>query len=99
MNAARVIVSAHGAFFANMMFAHPDAHVIEIGSVQTQFHRWGDFLGNAHVARCRYSVVFADLAQQDPSVIPPITEGLIGVQVGRTAIDLICDLAEGGQPD
>ena len=99
MNAAEVVVSAHGAFFANMMFANPDAHVIEIGSIQTQFHRWGDFLGNAHVAGCRYSVVFADLAQEDPSVIPSITDGLIGVRVGKAAIDLICDLAEEGQPD
>ena len=99
MNAAEVVVSAHGAFFANMMFADPGAHVIEIGSIQTQFHRWGDFLGNAHVANCRYSVVFADLAQADPSVVPPITDGLIGVRVGKTAIDLICDLAQEGQLD
>jgi hypothetical protein len=99
MNAAEVVVSAHGAFFANMMFANPDAHMIEIGSVQTQLHRWGDFLGNAHVAGCRYSVVFADLAQEDPAVIPPITDGLIGVQVGKAALDLICDLAQDGQPD
>jgi len=99
VHAAEVIGAAHGAFFGNMIFANPNAHVIEVGSVQTQFHRWGDFLGNAHASGCRYSVVFADTAQNDPSEISSIKQGLIGVRVGDKAIDLICRLAEQGQFD
>ena len=94
---AEVIGSAHGAFFANMMFANPDAHVIEVGSVLTQFHRWGDFLGNAHASGCRYSIVFADTATDDPSDIPSINDGLVGVRLGDRAIDTICRLAAEGQ--
>lgn len=97
MNQADVVVAQHGAFFANMMFAKSSAHIIEIGSLQTQFHRWGDFLGNAHVAECSYSVVFADMAQDDPTVVRSIKDGLIGVSVGQDAVDLIVDLAENGQ--
>ncbi|SIP95352.1 Protein of unknown function [Paracoccus thiocyanatus] len=99
VHAAEVIGAAHGAFFGNMIFANPNAHVIEVGSVQTQFHRWGDFLGNAHASGCRYSVVFADTAQDDPSEISSIKQGLIGVRIGDKAIDLICRLAEQGQFD
>lgn len=99
IHAADVIGAAHGAFFGHMIFARPDAHVIEVGSIQTQMHRWGDFLGNAHAGGCRYSTVFADTASDDPADIRSITEGLIGVQVGDAAIDLICRLAVEGQPD
>ena len=99
VHAAEVVGAAHGAFFGNMIFANPNAHFIEVGSVQTQFHRWGDFLGNAHASGCRYSVVFADTAQDDPSEICSIKQGLIGVRIGDRAIDLICRLAEAGQFD
>lgn len=98
INAADTIGSFHGAVFAHMMFARPDAHVVEVGSVQTQMHRWGDFLGNAHVSGCRYSMVFADTASDRPDEIQPIAEGLIGVRVGSRAIDLIAKLAAEGQP-
>ncbi|WP_209054645.1 glycosyltransferase family 61 protein [Paracoccus sp. R12_2] len=97
VHAADVIGSFHGAFFGHMMFARPDAHVIEVGSVQTQLHRWGDFLGNAHVAGCRYSKVYADVASDDPAKILPITDGLVGVGVGAEAIDLVTRLATEGQ--
>ena len=89
---ADVVVAAHGAFFANMMFARPETHFIEIGSLQTQMHRWGDFLGNAHSAGCRYSMVFADTASEDPGQVSTIMDGLIGVRVGARAVDLIADL-------
>lgn len=99
VHGAEVIGAAHGAFFGHMMFAQEKAHVIEVGSVQTLMHRWGDFLGNAHASGCHYSKVMADTAQNDPSDIRPITEGLVGVQVGQRAIDLIAMLAENGQMD
>lgn len=99
VHAADVVGAAHGAFFANMIFAKPDAHFIEIGSAQSQFHRWGDFLGNAHASGCRYSVVFADIAKSDPSQIGSIKDGHVGVRIGDKAIDLICRLAEQGQLD
>lgn len=94
VSAAEVIGAVHGAFFGHMCFAQPHAHVIEVGSVQTQLHRWGDFLGNAHVAGCSYSKVYADVASDTPDQIPAISEGLYGVAVGPDAIDLICQLSE-----
>lgn len=93
---ADVIGAAHGAFFANMMFARPETHFIEVGSMQTMMHRWGDFLGNAHAAGCRYSMVFADLASDQPDRASLIGDGLIGVKVGDRAIDLIARLADQG---
>lgn len=91
---AEVIGAAHGAFFANMMFARPETHFIELGSLQTMMHRWGDFLGNAHAAGCRYSMVFADLATDSPDRASLIGDGLVGVRVGDRAIDLIARLAD-----
>ncbi|MCF3973801.1 glycosyltransferase 61 family protein [Paracoccus salsus] len=97
VHAADVIGSFHGAFFGHLMFARSDAHVIEVGSVQTQLHRWGDFLGNAHVAGCRYSKVYADVASKNPEKIRPIADGLVGVRVAPAAIDFITRLATEGQ--
>lgn len=63
---AEAIVAPHGAALAHMLFARRDATVIEIATPQTQLHRWGDFLGNAHVAQCRYCTVFADTIDGGP---------------------------------
>ena len=92
IQAADSIISMHGAFFANMMFARPETHFIELGTLQIQRHRWGDFLGNAHSAQCRYSTVFVDAAEDEPSKLRPISTGMSPVQVGRKAIDLIVSL-------
>lgn len=93
MQAADIVVAPHGAGLANMTYARPDTTVIEIGNRQTQLYRWGDFLPTAHVSRCNYTTVFADIAGvDDPDAVPPISQGLLGVQVGRRATDRILRL-------
>lgn len=83
---ADMIVGPHGAGFAHMMFAKPSALVVEIGTAQTQAHRWGDFLGNAHVARCAYTTIFADVeGHAGESSVPPIEAGHHGIHIGEAA--------------
>ena len=94
MHAADIIVADHGAFFANMTYARPETHVIEIGTLQTQRHRWGDFLTNAHASGCRYTTVFADVASDTPHTVAPVGDGLLGVRVGPSARDRILRLVD-----
>lgn len=83
---ARMVLAPHGAAFAHMFFAAPTTEAIEIGTPQTQAHRWGDFLQNAHVSRCRYTTIFADVsrAELDPQyremAVPPIAAGHLGIR-------------------
>jgi hypothetical protein len=53
MAQAEVMVSGHGAGFTNMLFAHKDAFVIELGTLQTARYRWKEFWPLAHAAQCR----------------------------------------------
>lgn len=61
MARAEVMLSYHGAGFANMLFAGPQTHVIEIGTVQTAQIRWGDFWPLAHASQCNYVSFFGDI--------------------------------------
>jgi hypothetical protein len=70
MARAEVMISAHGAGFTNMLFARPGALVIEIGTLQTAVHRWGDFWPLANVSGCRYVTFFADYNKDDPLTDP-----------------------------
>lgn len=95
MQAADILIAPHGAGLANMVYAKTGALVIEIGTRQTQLHRWGDFLPGAHVARCCYDTVFADVAGlSDLADIPHVSKGLLGVHVGRNAARRILDLVD-----
>lgn len=94
MQAADIMIAGHGAGFAHMVFSRPDALVIEIGTAQTQAHRWGDFLPNAHVSGCSYTTVFADIAGVAPGEVPPMDQGHRGVRIGRRALDAVVELAE-----
>lgn len=94
MQAADIMISPHGAGFANMLFAKSGAMVIEIGTRQTQLHRWGDFVPMAHVAGCRYATVFADVNTEDPEVVPSMTEGHVGIRIGAAASAAIIDLVQ-----
>lgn len=95
MQAADILIAPHGAGLANMVYAKSGALVIEIGTRQTQLHRWGDFLPAAHVSRCHYDTVFADVAGlSDLARVPPVSEGLLGVHVGRDATRRILDLVD-----
>lgn len=99
---AEAIVAPHGAAFAHMIFARRDATVIEMATPQTQLHRWGDFLGNAHVAQCRYCTVFADTIATDGSEgsegVPAITDGLKGIAIGPAATSEVINLIDQFHP-
>lgn len=96
ISSANQIIGPHGAAFAHMMFARETASVIEIATPQVQIHRWGDFLGNAHVSSCRYSTVFADVQGADNVAnVPPITDGLRGIKIGEAARGEILNLVDG----
>lgn len=75
MSRAEVMVSYHGAGFTNMLYANKDAHVIELGTLQSGILRWGDFIPFAHVAGCTYTLAVADYESDDPDFIPPIRGG------------------------
>lgn len=95
---AEVMISAHGAGFTNMLFANPSALVIEIGTLQTAVHRWGDFWPLANVAGCRYVSFFADYNKDDPltdpsfgvdGIVPPaLTDHGLGVLMAFVAASL-----------
>lgn len=90
MQAADIVIAPHGAGLVNMAYARPETLVIEIGSRQTQLHRWGVFHSAAHVAGCRYDAVFADImGATNPEGVPPISKGLLGVTLGKRATDRI----------
>ncbi|MEF3045969.1 glycosyltransferase family 61 protein [Pseudotabrizicola sp. L79] len=84
---AEIMISPHGAGFANMLFAHSDALVIELGTLQTAVHRWGDFWPLAIVSGCRYVSFFADYNSADPLNDPRFsTDGIIPVALGRRGL-------------
>lgn len=93
-HAAEKIVTPHGAGLANMIFARRAATVVEVGTEQTQIYRWGDFFQNAHVSRCRYFTVFADVNCDDPTRLPPVSEGLLGALIGKQAIGQVMDIVQ-----
>ena len=95
MQAADIIVAPHGAGLANMTYARSDTLVIEIGTRQTQLGRWGDFLPSAHVARCTYATVFADVTGTESlEHVPRIAEGHLGIHIGKRATDRILQLID-----
>ena len=84
---AEVMASHHGAGFANMLFAGPDTHVIEVGTLQTAAGRWSDFMPLCHVSGCHYVCFFADHNWNTPDVEPDFTrDGHIGVALSENGI-------------
>ncbi|MEP3442565.1 MAG: glycosyltransferase family 61 protein [Sulfitobacter sp.] len=87
MAQAEVMVSVHGAGFTNMLFANPDAFVIELGTVQTARYRWKEFWPLAHAAQCNYLTFFADYNDDDPFIEPKFEEhGILPVRLSEKAI-------------
>jgi hypothetical protein len=87
MAQAEMVVSCHGAGFTNMLFANPDAYVIELGTLQTAQYRWGDFWPLAHAAQCKYVNFFCDFRSQNPTVEPDFGEdGIVPVAMSDEAI-------------
>ncbi|QFT58253.1 hypothetical protein FIU94_05395 [Sulfitobacter sp. THAF37] len=87
MARAEVMISYHGAGFANMLFADPGAYVIEIGTLQTAQFRWGDFWPLAHASQCRYINFFADFNTEDPLSEPHFSkDGIVPVALSERAV-------------
>ena len=92
---AEVMMSYHGAGFANMMFASPTTHCIEIGNLQSALHRWGDFMPHALVSGCAYRNFFADFNTDTPEIVPDIlTEGLVPVALSLDGVSRITRYAQ-----
>lgn len=92
---AEVMMSYHGAGFANMLFASPDTHCIEVGNLQSALHRWGDFMPHALVSGCAYRNFFADFNTKTPDVVPDIlTEGLVPVALSLDGVTRIARYAQ-----
>ncbi|MEQ6249538.1 glycosyltransferase family 61 protein [Sulfitobacter sp. HNIBRBA3233] len=87
MARAEIVIGAHGAGLTNMLFAHPDAQVIELGTLQTAQFRWADFWPLAHASQCRYISFFADFNTDDPLKEPHFaTDGIVPVALSDAAI-------------
>ena len=87
---AEVMMSYHGAGFANMLFANPKAHVLELGTLQTAMFRWGDFWRLANVSGCNYVSFFADFAKDDPLIEPNFAEeGIAPVSLSRHGLAVV----------
>lgn len=71
---AEVMISYNGSSLANMLFAAPEAYVIELGTLQNAVWRWGDFWRLAHVSQCRYISFFADFNKENPLSEPAFNE-------------------------
>jgi hypothetical protein len=87
---AEVMISYHGAGFANMVFANPSAHILELGTLQTAMFRWSDFWRLAHVAGCNYVTFFADFATEDQLAEPSFAEvGIVPVSLSRAGLAVV----------
>lgn len=90
---AEMMVSYHGAGFTNMLFAGPQTCVIEIGTLQTAKHRWGDFWRLANAAGCRYITFFADFNADDPLKEPAFAEdGIVPVHLSPAGLAQVMSL-------
>ena len=84
---AEMMVSYHGAGFTNMLFAGPQTHVIELGTLQTAMFRWGDFWRLANASGCRYISFFADFNADDPLREPAFAQdGIVPVHLSPAGL-------------
>ncbi|MEP1767270.1 MAG: glycosyltransferase family 61 protein [Sulfitobacter sp.] len=96
MAQAEVMVSHHGAGFANMLFAGSDTYVIELGTLQTAQHRWADFWPLAHASKCKYLTFFADFSAEDPLSEPNFSsDGIVPTALSPAAISQITTFIAG----
>jgi hypothetical protein len=86
MAQAEMMISHHGAGFTNMLFASPDTHVIELGTLQTAQFRWADFWPLANASGCKYIKFFADFAAEDQLREPKFSvDGIVPTFVSEKA--------------
>ena len=87
MARAEMMISYHGAGFTNMLWANPEAYVIEIGTLQTAQHRWSDFWPLAHASQCNYINFFADFRTENPLLEPNFAkDGIVPVSLSERAV-------------
>lgn len=87
---AEVMMSYHGAGFANMLFANPKAHILELGTLQTAMFRWGDFWRLANVSGCNYVSFFADFAKDNQLIEPNFAEdGILPVSLSGHGLAVV----------
>lgn len=87
INDVDILVSSHGAGFANMLYGKPNALFIELSHLQNARHRFGDFHMHAGASGARHLHLFADHDYTDDDVIPDIkSTGLLGVKLPDIAI-------------
>jgi capsular polysaccharide biosynthesis protein len=92
MNDALTMASFHGAGFTNLMYAAPDARVVELGTLQSGMLRLGDFAGLAHASGADYSVAIADYEYDGNRVIPPMRgHGLYPVRITDQGVDRLVE--------
>ena len=90
---AEMMVSYHGAGFTNMLFAGPQAHVIELGTLQTAMFRWGDFWRLANASGCCYISFFADFNADDPLREPAFAQdGIVPVHLSQAGLAQVMSL-------
>lgn len=84
---AEMMVSYHGAGFANMLFANPQTRVVEIGTLQTAKYRWSDFWRVANASGCHYISFFADFSADDPLAEPDFArDGIVPVHLAPAGL-------------
>lgn len=90
---AEMMISYHGAGFANMLFAGPQSYVLEIGTLQTAKYRWGDFWRLANASGCRYISFFADFNAKDPLQEPDFArDGIVPVDLAPAGLAQVMSL-------
>lgn len=87
-HSAEIFLSAHGAAFANMLYARPGAWFVELSHLQTARHRFGDFNMHAAVSGARHLHFFADHALGEGGGVPSMEDdGHAGISLSDAAID------------
>ena len=90
-NGAEIMVSAHGAGFANMLYASPGSHFIELSHLQTARHRFDDFNMHAAASGTNYIRFFVDHSDSggevDAQDVPQMSsENHVGLCLSEAAI-------------
>ncbi|MEN8918101.1 MAG: glycosyltransferase family 61 protein [Octadecabacter sp.] len=84
---ADIMISYHGAGFTNMLYAGPQARIIELGTLQTARLRMDDFTGFANASQADYTVAVADFPDEFGDDIPPMRgAGIYPVRMSDAAV-------------
>ena len=86
MQTADIVVIPQGAAVSETFWLRPDALVIHLMACQNLIQSAGDLLPLAHVAGCRFHVVFVDIADvTTPDDMPRRAAQQHSLQIGRRA--------------